>query len=73
VINSAEQKKRLAVLFGGASSEHEVSLMSATSILENLDREKYEIFMIGITKKGKWLLYTGPVSSLRDGSWEKPE
>jgi len=73
VINSAEQKKRLAVLFGGASSEHEVSLMSATSILENLDREKYEIFMIGITKKGKWLLYTGPVSGLRDGSWEKPE
>lgn len=70
---STEKKKRLAVIFGGASSEHEVSLMSATSILENLDREKYEIFMVGITKQGKWLLYTGPVSGLTAGDWEKPE
>ncbi len=73
MIHSTETKMRLAVIFGGASSEHEVSLMSATSILENLDREKYEIFMVGITKEGKWLLYTGPVSGLMDGSWEKAE
>lgn len=68
-----EKKLRLAVIFGGASSEHEVSLMSAASILENLDHEKYDVFMVGITKQGKWLLYTGPVSGLKDGGWEKPE
>lgn len=62
-------KLRLGVVFGGQSSEHEVSLMSATSILENLDPSKYEIYPIGITKEGRWLLYEGPVSGLSDGSW----
>lgn len=64
------EKTSIAVIFGGASSEHEVSLMSARSILENLSREKYEIHMVGITKAGQWLLYTGPVEDLPDGSWE---
>lgn len=59
----------LGVIFGGQSSEHEVSLMSAASILENLDKEKYEIYKIGITKEGRWLLYEGPASGLSDGSW----
>lgn len=59
----------LGVIFGGQSSEHEVSLMSAASILENLDEEKYDIHKIGITKEGRWLLYEGPVSGLSDGSW----
>ena len=62
-------KKQLAVIFGGTSSEHEVSLMSASSILENLSVEKYEIYPVGITKEGKWYLYRGPVSGLTDGSW----
>ncbi len=44
-------KLSLAVIFGGQSSEHEVSLMSAASILANLDREKYNIHQVGITKK----------------------
>lgn len=63
------KKLSLAVIFGGQSSEHEVSLMSATSILENLDPEKYLVHQIGITKEGRWLLYEGPVSGLMDGSW----
>ncbi len=50
-------KLQLAVIFGGKSSEHEVSLMSAASIIENLDREKYDIHQVGITKEGQWLLY----------------
>lgn len=62
-------KTKLAVIFGGISSEHEVSLMSAASILENLSAEKYEIYPVGITKEGKWYLYRGPVSGLADGSW----
>ena len=65
-----DTKMRVAVLFGGVSSEHEVSLMSATSIIENLSKEKYEVLMVGITKTGKWLLYTGDVKMLADGSWE---
>ena len=63
-MNTSGEKLRLAVIFGGQSSEHEVSLMSATSILQNLDPEKYDVTMVGITKTGKWLLYTGPVEDL---------
>lgn len=66
-----EKKLRLAVLFGGVSSEHEISLLSATSILENLDREKYEIYPVGITKTGSWLLFEGSTDQLKDGSWEQ--
>lgn len=65
------KKISLAVLLGGQSSEHEVSLMSARSILQNLDPEKYDVYMVGITKEGRWLLYEGPVSGLEDGSWLK--
>ena len=64
-------KLSLCVIFGGVSSEHEVSRMSATSILENLSSEKYDVHMVGITKEGKWLLYTGDVKDIYDGSWEK--
>ena len=42
------------VLFGGASSEHDISCISAKSILENIDKSKYDIIMMGITKKGEW-------------------
>lgn len=63
------EKLKLAVIFGGKSSEHEVSLMSAGSIIGNLSREKYEIYQVGITKEGQWLLYEGPVEGLSDGRW----
>jgi D-alanine-D-alanine ligase len=46
----------VGVLFGGSSSEHEVSLMSARSVLGALDPEKYEVVQIGITKEGRWLV-----------------
>ena len=64
-------KLSLAVIFGGVSSEHEVSRMSVTSILENLSNERYEVHMVGITKEGRWLLYTGPVEDILSGSWEQ--
>lgn len=66
-------KQRIAVLFGGMSSEHEVSRMSATAIISNLCTEKYEIFPIGITKTGNWYWYTGDVSKISDGAWEEDE
>lgn len=69
--NSKPEKINVAVLFGGVSSEHEVSLMSASSILENLNRDRYNVFMVGITKEGKWLLYTGDPSRILDGTWSQ--
>lgn len=64
-------KMTIAVLFGGASSEHEVSLMSATSVFNNLDREKYDIIPVGITKKGLWYYYEGELSAVKSGAWEQ--
>jgi D-alanine-D-alanine ligase len=54
---NSENKKRIAVLFGGRSGEHEVSLASARSVLSVLDRNKYEVFPVGISHAGTW--YTG--------------
>ena len=54
-------KKTVCVIFGGASSEYEVSLMSSASIIRNLDTEKFDILTLGITKDGRWLLYSGAV------------
>ena len=62
-------KTRIAVIFGGASSEYPVSLLSASSVIEKLDREKYEIIKIGITRDGRWLYYTGDTAGIRDGTW----
>jgi D-alanine-D-alanine ligase len=60
-------KTRVAVLFGGRSGEHEVSLASATSIMENLDPSRYEVIPVGITKDGRWLLKGDPLKALKAG------
>jgi D-alanine-D-alanine ligase len=49
------KKLRVGILFGGRSGEHEVSLLSAASVLKAIDRNKYEVVPIGITKEGRWL------------------
>lgn len=64
-------KIKVAVIFGGASSEHDISLVSATNIIENMPKDKYEAICIGITKKGRWLYYPGDVSNIASGEWEK--
>lgn len=64
------EKKKVAVIFGGSSSEHEVSQWSAASILEHIPREKYEVVCVGITRDGRWLRYDGAVAGIADGSWE---
>ena len=63
-------KIRVAVVFGGQSSEHEVSRVSAQSVIENIDRDKFDVEMIGITKEGQWLTYQGPVNKIGSGEWE---
>ncbi len=64
-------KIKVAVLFGGASSEHEVSVVSATSVLQNIPRDKYDVVMIGITKDGRWLEYTGAIEDIASMKWEQ--
>jgi D-alanine-D-alanine ligase len=66
-------KKKIAVLFGGQSTEHEVSRVSATSVLKNIDITKYDIYPIGITKDGLWFEYTGKLDNIESGEWEKDE
>ncbi len=64
-------KKTVVVLFGGQSSEHEVSRNSASMIISNMDSKKYFIIPVGITKTGNWLIYNGPVEHIKSGEWEK--
>lgn len=64
-------KMNVALIFGGQSGEHEVSLSSTTSIYKHIDKEKYNVFTIGITKEGRWLYYEGKEDNIKDGSWEK--
>ena len=52
------QKKKIAVIFGGNSTEYEVSLQSAFSVFENINKEKFDIVPIGITRNGDWYHYT---------------
>ena len=53
------KKLSVCILFGGMSPEHEVSLRSAESVLNNIDKEKYNIFPVGIAKDGDWILFGG--------------
>lgn len=65
------KKKKVCILFGGISPEHEVSLRSAESVLNNLDEKQYEIFPVGITREGKWMLFGGRDYGMLPGSeWE---
>jgi len=60
---------RIAVLFGGNSSEYSISLLSASSVIQNLNEDKYDLLPVGITRDGRWYHYTGPVSAIADGTW----
>ena len=60
-------KMRIGILFGGRSGEHEVSLRSARSVLQAIDREKYSVSLIGITKNGRWIGGENPLAALEDG------
>lgn len=63
-------KKRIAVLFGGQSSEHIVSCMSAANVIEQIDTLRYELLLIGITEEGHWLK-TESVDDIRSGAWKE--
>lgn len=67
-------KIRVAVVFGGKSNEHDVSVVSAAHVIRSLQasqEETYDLTYIGITKKGHWLRYIGSVEDIENGKWEK--
>lgn len=63
------KKLNVALIFGGKSGEHEVSLSSAASIYTHIDKDKYNVFTIGITKDGKWMYYEGNEENIKNGKW----
>lgn len=65
-----DMKQTIAVIFGGQSSEHEVSCMSVVNVASQIDREKYEVLLIGITEEGHWVK-ADSVESIQDGSWRE--
>jgi D-alanine-D-alanine ligase len=61
---------KIGIIFGGKSTEHEVSLVSARAVAEALNKEKHEAVMIGISKQGEWRKFEGPLSEMTAGNWE---
>lgn len=64
-------KKVIAILFGGANSEHEVSKLSAQNVIAALDEDKYFVLPIYITRDGRWFLYDGAKENIKNLQWEK--
>jgi len=59
---------KVGVIFGGRSGEHEVSLLSAQGVMNAIDRTRYEVVPIGITKEGQWLASGDPYKALSSGA-----
>ena len=66
------EKKNIAVIFGGQSTEHEVSCLSVVNVASEIDSESWNILLIGITKEGHWVL-ANDIDSIKDGSWVNSE
>ena len=66
------EKRNIGVIFGGTSSEHEVSCMSVCNVASQIDTDVWNVLLIGITKTGHWVL-ADSIDSIRDGSWTKSE
>lgn len=67
----AMTKKNVLVLFGGVSPEHEISKISADTIIKHLSEERYHIIPVYITQEGRWLLYDGAIDNVKNVAWEK--
>lgn len=61
--------KNIVVIFGGASSEYEVSLQSAYAVINNINREKYSPVMVGISRAGSWFYFAGDIEKIREDTW----
>lgn len=68
------EKTRIVILFGGNSTEYAVSLQSAGAVLTHIDREKYDVYAVGITRDGAWYHYSGEIAHILDDTWaSKPD
>ena len=63
------EKKNIAVIFGGCSPEHTVSLASAAAVIRNIDAEKYEVIQLGITEGGEWFRFYGSPDDIEANAW----
>ncbi len=63
------EKKRIAVIFGGNSTEYEISLQSACTVLTQLNADKFTVIPVGITRNGDWYRYTGELEKISDNTW----
>ena len=66
-------KKKIGIIFGGNSPEYSVSLESSYSVITNINKEKYEIILIGISKNGEWYKYDGDIENIKDDTWHTQE
>lgn len=67
----AMSKKKLAIIFGGNSSEYEVSLQSVSAVLQHVDDNVFDVIPVGITREGEWYYYTGDYGRIPEDSWWK--
>lgn len=67
------EKKRVGIIFGGCSPEYDVSLESVYSVLCNINKEKYDLVLIGITKDGDWFKYNGDIENIKNDTWYSKE
>jgi len=63
--------KKIAIIFGGNSYEHNISCISAKNIIENIDKTKYELSIIGITNNNEWYIFNDSVKLLENNTWTK--
>ncbi len=66
-----DHRMKVMILFGGESTEHEISRRSAVSLLTHIDRDKYDVCAVGITREGSWFLTCADLPEIMDGSWER--
>ena len=62
-------KLKVAVIFGGKSNEHDISLISAAHVINSIPKDKFDVYCIGITKKGSWYKYIGNTEMIKNGEW----
>jgi len=67
------QKPKIAVLFGGCSSEYGISLQSAYGVITHMDNEKYDPVLFGITRSGEWFRFSGPPEKIKNDDWNNPD
>ncbi len=63
------QKINVGIIFGGKSGEHEVSLQSSYNVIKSIDKDKFDLTLIGISKEGRWSIYSGDIEKIKTGAW----